>query len=117
MGEIDPSELAHRIVDLASDKKAGDIVLLRTSEVTTMADFFVICSGRTDRQLQALATGILDELRNDGIRPLGVEGRGAARWILLDFGSVIVHLFAPEEREFYGLEKLWSNAAQVVRLV
>lgn len=117
MGEIDPSELAHRIVDLASDKKAVDIVLLRTSEVTTMADFFVICSGRTDRQLQALATGILDELRNDGIRPLGVEGRGAARWILLDFGSVIVHLFAPEEREFYGLEKLWSNAAQVVRLV
>jgi len=117
VGEIDPSELAHRIVDLASDKKAVDIVLLRTSEVTTMADFFVICSGRTDRQLQALATGILDELRNDGIRPLGVEGRGAARWILLDFGSVIVHLFAPEEREFYGLEKLWSNAAQVVRLV
>ena len=104
-------------MDLASDKKAVDIVLLRTSEVTTMADYFVICSGRTDRQLQALATGILDELRDDGIRPLGVEGRGAARWILLDFGSVIVHLFAPEEREYYGLERLWSNAAQVVRLV
>ena len=104
-------------MDLASDKKAVDIVLLRTSEVTTMADYFVICSGRTDRQLQALATGILDELRSDGIRPIGVEGRGAARWILLDFGSVIVHLFAPEEREYYGLERLWSNAAQVVRLV
>jgi ribosome-associated protein len=92
-------------------------VLLRTSEVTTMADYFVICSGRSDRQLQALATGIVDDLRNDGIRPLGVEGRGAARWVLLDYGSVIVHLFAPEEREFYGLERLWSNAQQVVRLV
>jgi len=104
-------------VDLASDRKAADIVLLRTSEVTTMADYFVICSGRSDRQLQALAGGIVDELRKDGIRPLGVEGRGAARWILLDYGSVIVHVFAPEERDFYGLEKFWSNAQQVVRLV
>jgi len=104
-------------VDLASDRKAADIVLLRTSEVTTMADYFVICSGRSDRQLQALAGGIVDELRRDGIRPLGVEGRGAARWILLDYGSVIVHVFAPEERDFYGLEKFWSNAQQVVRLV
>ena len=104
-------------MDLASDRKAADIVLLRTSEVTTMADYFVICSGRSDRQLQALAGGIVDELRKDGIRPLGVEGRGAARWILLDYGSVIVHVFAPEERDFYGLEKFWSNAQQVVRLV
>jgi ribosome-associated protein len=104
-------------VDLASDKKAADIVLLRTGDVTTMADYFVICSGRSDRQLQALATGIVDELRDDGIRPLGIEGRGAARWVLLDYGSVIVHLFGPEEREFYGLERLWSNAQQVVRLV
>ena len=104
-------------MDLASDRKAADIVLLRTSEVTTMADYFVICSGRSDRQLQALATGIVDELRKDGIRPLGVEGRGAARWVLLDYGSVIVHLFGPEEREYYGLERLWSHAAPVVRLV
>jgi ribosome-associated protein len=104
-------------VDLASDKKAADIVLLRTDEVTTIADYFVICSGRSDRQLQALASGIIDELRKEGIRPLGIEGQGAARWVLLDYGSVIVHLFAPEEREYYGLERLWSNAAQVVRLV
>ena len=104
-------------MDLASDKKAADIVLLRTTEVTTMADYFVICSGRSDRQLSALSSGIVDDLRKDGIRPLGVEGRGAARWVLLDYGSVIVHIFAPEEREYYGLERLWSHAAQVVRLV
>jgi ribosome-associated protein len=114
---IDPGDLAHRIVDLASDRKAVDIVMLRTTEVTSMADYFVICTGRSDRQLQALANGIIDELRDEGIRPLGVEGRGAARWVLLDYGAVIVHLFAPEEREFYGLERLWSHAAQVVRLV
>jgi ribosome-associated protein len=115
--EVDPDELAHRIVDVASDKKAVDIVLLRTSEVTTMADYFVIASGRSDRQVQALSQAIVDELRDEGIKPLGIEGRGGARWVLIDYGSVIVHVFAPEEREYYGLERLWSKAAQVVRVV
>ena len=104
-------------MDLASDKKASDIVLLRTAEVTSMADYFVIASGRSDRQVQALGEAIVDELRDEGIKPLGVEGRSSARWVLLDYGSVIVHLFAPEEREYYGLERLWSNATEVVRLV
>jgi ribosome-associated protein len=113
----DASELAHRIVEIASDKKGNDIVMLRTAELTTMADYFVICSGRSDRQVQALAGAIVDELREEGIRPLGTEGRQSARWVLLDFGSVIVHVFAPEEREFYGLERLWGKAAQVVRIV
>lgn len=102
---------------MASDKKATDIVLLRTAEVTTMADYFVICSGRSDRQVQALAGAVVDALRDEGVRPIGVEGQGSARWILLDYGSVIVHVFAHEEREYYGLERLWSNAAQVVRIV
>ena len=113
----DASELAHRIVEIASDKKGNDIVLLRTAELTTMADFFVIVSGRSDRQVQALAGAIVDELRDDGIRPLGVEGKQSSRWVLLDFGSVIVHVFARDEREFYGLERLWGKAAQVVRVV
>jgi ribosome-associated protein len=104
-------------VDVASDKKATDIVLLRTAEVTTMADYFVICTGRSDRQVQALSGALVDELRKEGIRPLGIEGRAGARWILLDYGSVIVHVFAPDERDYYGLERLWSNAAQVVRIV
>ena len=104
-------------MEIASDKKGNDIVLLRTAELTTMADFFVIASGRSDRQVRALAGAIVDELRKDGIRPLGSEGRDSSRWVLLDYGSVIVHVFAPEEREFYGLERLWSKAAQVVRVV
>ena len=104
-------------MDLASDKKAVDIVLLRTAEVTTMADYFVIATGRSDRQVQALSRAIVDELRDEGVRPLGVEGQASARWVLIDYGSVIVHLFAPAEREYYGLERLWSNAAQVVRVV
>jgi ribosome-associated protein len=67
--------------------------------------------------VQALSHGIVDDLRDEGVRPLGIEGQGAARWVLIDYGSVIVHLFAPEEREYYGLERLWSEATQVVRVV
>ncbi len=113
----DAAALAHRIVEIASDKKGNDIVMLRTAELTTMADFFVICSGRSDRQVAALSGAIIDELRDEGIRPRGTEGRQSARWVLIDFGTVIVHVFAPEEREFYGLERLWGKAAQVVRIV
>jgi ribosome-associated protein len=115
--ETDPSELAHLIVDIATDKKASDILMLRTAEVTSMADFFVICSGRSDRQVQALARSIVDQLREQGIRPLGVEGLSSGRWVLVDYASVIVHLFTPQEREYYGLERLWSGAAPVVRIV
>ena len=117
--EIPPeaAELAHRIVEIASDKKGNDIVMLRTAELTSMADFFVICSGRSDRQVSALSGAIIDELRKDGIRPLGTEGRDSSRWVLLDYGTVIVHVFAPEEREYYGLERLWGKATQVVRVV
>ena len=113
----DAAELAHRIVEIASDKKGNDIVMLRTAELTSMADFFVIALGRSDRQVSALSGAIVDELRKDGIRPLGIEGRASSRWVLLDFGSVIVHVFAPEEREYYGLERLWNKATQVVRIV
>ena len=104
-------------MEIATDRKANDVVMLRTAELTTMADYFVICSGRSDRQVQVLSAGILAELRDAHVRPLGVEGLEKARWVLMDFGSVIVHVFAPEEREYYGLERLWSKAAAVVRVV
>jgi ribosome-associated protein len=104
-------------VEIASDKKGNDIVMLRTAELTTMTDFFIICSGRSVRQVGALAGAIVDELRKEGTRPIGTEGREASGWVLLDYGSVIVHVFAPEEREYYGLERLWGKAAQVVRVV
>jgi len=77
----------------------------------------VIASGRSDRQVQALSQAIIDTLRDEGVRPIGVEGQTSARWVLIDYGSVIVHLFAPEERDYYGLERLWSGAVQVVRVV
>lgn len=113
----EPADLAHRIVDLASDKKANDVVMLRTSEVTSMADYFIICSGRSEAQVQALSGAIIDTLRDEGVRAMGVEGLKSAGWVLIDYGSVIVHVFSPEEREYYGLERLWSEAAPVVRMI
>lgn len=115
--ELDPSQLAHRIVEIVSDHKANDVVMLRTGELTSLADFFVIASGRSERQVSGLAGSLNDELRAQGVRPLGIEGRAGARWVLLDYGSVIVHLFTPDERDRYALEKLWSEAPAVVRLV
>ncbi len=115
--ERDAAALAHRIVEIASDKKASDVVLLRTAEVTSLADYFVICTGRSERQVSALGAAIVDEMRDEGVRPIGIEGQAAGHWVLLDFGVVICHVFAPAEREYYALEELWSHAPQVVRIV
>lgn len=112
----DPIELARRIVELAEDKKAADIVLLDLAELTTLADAFVICSGGTERQIDAIADGIVEGLREEGVRPIGREGTPASHWVLVDFGSVIVHVFTPPERDYYGLEKYWSAARVVVRV-
>ena len=110
-------ELARRIVELASDKKASDIVLLAVRELTTMADYFVICSGGSERQLGAIADGVVSGLREEGVRPVGTEGTPGAHWLLLDFGAVIVHIFAPPERGYYQLEKLWADAPTILRLM
>jgi ribosome-associated protein len=110
-------DLARRVVELASDKKASDIVLLGVRELTTMADYFVICSGASERQLGAIADGIVSGLRAEGVRPVGREGTPGAHWLLLDFGAVIVHIFAPPERGYYQLEKLWSEAPTLLRVL
>jgi nicotinate-nucleotide adenylyltransferase len=109
-------EIARRAVELAEDKKAADIVLLDVSAVTTMADYFVICSGGSERQLAAIADGIVGGLRDEKIRPIGREGLAASHWVLVDFGSVIVHVFTPPERDFYQLEKHWSEAKTILRV-
>jgi len=111
-----PLELARRIVELAEDKKAAEIVLLDLGGLTTMADYFIICSGGSERQLEAIAGGIIARLRDERIKPIGREGTSASHWILIDFGSVIVHVFTPPERDYYGLEKHWSEARTILRV-
>ncbi len=108
--------LARRAVDLASDKKASDIVLLEVRALTTLADYFVICSAQSERQLGAVADGIIEGLRDEGIKPIGREGSSDAHWLLVDYGSVIVHVMAPPERDFYQLERLWADAPLLLRL-
>jgi ribosome-associated protein len=109
-------EIARKIVDAAEDKKAADIVLLDVSELTSMADYFVICSGGSERQLGAIGDGVAEKLRAEGVRPIGREGGSNSHWTLLDFGAVIVHIFAPPERDYYQLERYWSKAKTVLRV-
>jgi ribosome-associated protein len=111
-----PLDIARRIVELAEDKKAAEIVLLDLTGLTTMADYFVIASGGSERQLDGIADGIAAGLRDLGIRPIGREGTADSHWVLLDFGAVIVHIFTPPERDFYQLEKHWSEAKTVLRV-
>lgn len=111
-----PLDVARRVVELAEDKKAADIVLLDLSALTTLADHFVVCSGGSERQLDAIAEGIVEGLRAEGIRPIGREGLAASHWVLLDFGAVIVHIFTPPERDYYQLERHWSEAKTILRV-
>ena len=114
--ERPPLDIARRVVELAEDKKAADIVLLDLTGLTTLADAFVICSGGSERQLDAIADGIVEGLRSEKVRPIGREGTPASHWVLIDFGAVVVHVFTPPEREYYSLEKHWAEAKVVLRV-
>src|SRR4029077_13730917 len=116
MGDAEALAFARRIVDLATDKKASDVVLIGVGELTTLADYLVICSGGSERQLGAIADGIVEGLKTDGSLPLGREGLPGAHWVLLDFAAVTAHVFAPPERDYYGLEKLWPDAPTPLRV-
>jgi ribosome-associated protein len=111
-----PLDLARRIVELAEDKKAADIVLLDLGELTTLADAFVIGSGGSERQISAIADGIAEALRDEGVKPIGREGTAESHWVLLDYGAVIVHVFTPPERDYYQLERHWAAARTVLRV-
>ncbi len=113
---LDPGQLAKAAVDIASDKKASDVILLDIRDVTTFADYFVICSGNNPRQIQAIADAIDEQLGEQGAKVLHREGDAEYGWILLDFGDVVVHIFGRREREYYRLERLWSEAKTVVYL-
>jgi len=113
---LNSGQLARAAADVASDKKASDVILLDIQDVTTIADYFVICSGNNTRQIQAIADAIKEELGKQGGNLLHREGVADSGWLLLDFGDVIVHIFGPKEREYYRLERLWSEAKTVVYL-
>ncbi len=113
---LEPNELARSVVNAAEDKKASDIVMLDLRPVALIADYFVLCDGQSTRQLRAIADGIVESLKEEGERPLRVEGTPESGWILIDFGAVIAHVFSPELRRYYDLESLWKEAPMVVRI-
>ena len=103
-------ELARTCARLASDRKALDPRILDLRERSPFTDFFVLASGRSDRQVKAIVEGVVEGLKADGIRPMGVEGESRGEWVLIDYGDVVVHVFYAPLREHYDLESLWSDA-------
>jgi ribosome-associated protein len=105
--------LARKIANLLSDKKALDIVILDVRGMTSYADYFVVGSGESDRQVSAMAEHVLTHLKEtENLRPIGHEGMDTGQWVLLDFGEVVAHLFFSEARSHYDLEGLWADAAR-----
>jgi ribosome-associated protein len=107
-----PSQI-DRAVAAADDKKAVDLVLLDLRKAAGFTDFFVIASGGNPRQVRAIADGVMEALADEGVKPAHVEGYDRSEWILLDYFDFVVHVFAPETRVFYGLERLWGNAERL----
>ena len=114
--EMPALDLARRIVELSEDKKAADIAVLDLTGLTTVADYFVIASGGSERQLDAIADGIVSGMRDEKVHAFGREGTASSHWVLVDFGSVVVHIFTPPERDYYSLEKHWHEAKTILRV-
>lgn len=109
----EPRETALLCVRYALEKKAYDVVLMDVGAYSSLADYFLICTGRSDTQVQAIAQSIEENLGRLGHRALSVEGLSAGQWVLLDFGDVVVHVFFEPVREFYDLERVWARAPRV----
>ena len=107
---MDSNIVAQKIVEILEGKKAKDVKSLDITEVTIITDYFVICSGTSSTHIKALADEVEEKMKEMNVELLRKEGYISARWILLDFNDVVVHIFHEEEREFYNLERLWSDS-------
>ena len=110
---VDTPTRVREAVAAAEDRKAVDLRVLHSEKVSDFTDFFLICSGTSERQVQAIADAVLERLREGKVRPLHVEGYNRGQWVLLDYGDFVVHVFQEEPRKFYGLERLWGDAPDV----
>jgi ribosome-associated protein len=110
---LDGTERVLNCVNAALERKAKDLVILNVKKLTSFTDYFIICSGTSDRQVQAIASSIQQSLKALGIMPLGVEGEQAGKWVLMDYVDVIIHIFYDPIREFYEIERLWNGAPRM----
>jgi len=104
-------------VDLAVAKLGEDVLLLDIRPVSTIADYFVICTGTSERQIRAIYEDVRARLKEAGMLPLHSEGAASSGWVLMDYGAVVVHIFLPQTRDYYSLEQLWRDARTVVRIL
>jgi len=115
-GEYDASAIARKLVDVAVDKKAGDVALIEIGNLTTLADFFILATGTSERQIGAIRNALEESMDESGIRLFNREGMPGDGWVLLDYGQVIVHIFAPEQRAYYDLERRWKEAPTLLKV-
>ncbi len=113
MSTLDAREVAILAAHAAAEKKASDVVALHVGPVLVITEYFVIATGASDRQVAAIAEEVEMRLKAAGVHVIGREGEREARWVLLDFGDVVMHIFQPEERDFYRLERLWGDVERV----
>jgi ribosome-associated protein len=106
-------EISQRAAKAADDKKAFDILILDLRSLTSITDYFVICSGSSTTQVGAVTDGIADALARTEVHPSHIEGEAESRWILMDYGDVVVHVFEEQTRAYYGLERLWGDAPRI----
>jgi ribosome-associated protein len=109
-------KIMEQMVDAVEDKKAINVVTLNLEGISLIADYFIICHGNSETQVQAIASSVRDKAGELSLRVRGIEGMNTARWVLVDLGDVVVHIFHRDEREFYNLERLWSDAKVVERV-
>jgi ribosome-associated protein len=113
VGPLEIEALVRLAANAAAEKKGADVIALRVAELLVITDYFLLATGANDRQVKSIADAIEDALREAGVRPIGREGERELTWVLLDYGDFVVHVFRPDEREFYRLEKLWSDAPRL----
>jgi len=111
--QLDVVEKTRLVVEAALDVKAEDVAALDVRELSSFADVFVVATGRSDRQLRAIADSIEKAMKQVGVVPLGIEGYAEGNWVLIDLDDVIVHVFVPEAREHYDIERLWGDAGRM----
>ena len=110
---LDTAARVREAVAAADDRKAVDLKVLHLEKVSDFTDYFLICSGTSERQVQAIADAVQERMREERVRPLHVEGFTRGQWVLLDYGDFVVHVFQEEPRRFYSLERLWGDAPDV----
>jgi ribosome-associated protein len=110
---VDTQARVREAVAAAEDRKAVELRVLHLEKVSDFTDYFLICSGTSERQVQAIADSVQERMREERVRPLHVEGYNRGQWILLDYGDFVVHIFQEEPRRFYSLERLWGDAPDV----